>query len=278
MQLAQHLNTVIISADSRQFYRELSIGTAKPTVDEMGNIKHYMIDCKSIEEELTAASYMKEVLTILEYEFNQHNEIILVGGSGMFIDAVCYGLDDIPHSPDVRQKITKEYQQNGLEPLLKELEEKDPVFYHLVDQNNPSRIIRALEVIRLTGLPFSSQRTSKIKQQPFEIHYFVIQHKRDMLYTRINERVDIMIQNGLEQEAKRMYPYRAKNSLQTVGYRELFQFFEQNISRQEAIELIKQNSRRYAKRQETWFRRNPQAKWIPFSTNERMIEEILQSL
>lgn len=256
----------------------MSIGTAKPNLEEMEGIKHYMINSHSIQEELSAATFAKEAQIILHEEFKKHNEIVLVGGSGMFIDALCFGLDDIPHSQDLRKEITKEFQQSGINPLLDELKKMDPFYYAKVDKNNPSRVIRAIEVIRLTGRPYSIQRTSKKKQQEFEIFYFVIQHDRNILYDRINQRVDLMIQKGLEEEARNLFPYRNLNSLQTVGYREFFQFFNDEISREETIAFIKQNTRRYAKRQETWFRRNREARWIPFKSTDKMIDEILQSI
>ncbi|MCO5260765.1 MAG: tRNA (adenosine(37)-N6)-dimethylallyltransferase MiaA [Crocinitomicaceae bacterium] len=262
--LAKEWKTVILSADSRQFYKEMTIGTAKPSEQEMDGIQHFFINSHSITDEVNAARFAKEAEWLLKQLFQQHDKVILVGGSGMFIDALCYGLDDIPHSPTIQAELNETVQANGLDQLLEELKEKDCEYYQTVDRNNPVRIIRALEVIRLTGLPYSSLRKGKRKENDFSIHYFAIDVPRELLYERINKRVDIMIDNGLEQEAKALIPYQHLKSLQTVGYSEWFDFFNGKISKEECISLIKQNSRRYAKRQITWFKRNDEVIWIPF--------------
>ncbi len=269
---------MILSADSRQFYRELSIGTAKPTIEEQQGIQHYFIDSHSITEDVTASTYAKEALNILDTEFKNHETIIMVGGSGMFIDAVCNGLDDIPASIELRNVLTEFVKQNGIDPLLAELNEKDPEFYAIVDKKNPVRIIRAIEAIRLSNMTFSEMRKNQKTTRPFEIMRLIIAHEREKLYERINLRVDIMIENGLISEVKSLLPHKNLSSLKTVGYSELFRFIEGEIDLQEAIELIKQNSRRYAKRQLTWFRKHDDATWIPFSTVDQMTNEIIKKI
>lgn len=273
--LAKHYSTCILSADSRQFYKELSIGTAKPDTEEQNGVQHYFIDSHSIQDEVSSARYAKEALEVLEQEFQTKDVIILVGGSGMFIDALCIGLDSIPSSPELRMQIQQEYETNGLSPLLDELQQNDETYYAEVDRQNPMRIIRAIEVIRLTGKPFSSQRTSVVQDRPFETHRFVIQHDRERLYERINLRVDMMMDAGLLAEVESVIQHRELTSLNTVGYKELFEYLDGAISREQAIELIKRNSRRYAKRQLTWFKRHPESIWIDYAENNTMVDEIV---
>jgi len=272
--LAKKWNTVIISADSRQFYKELSIGTAKPTLEEQEGIKHYMVDSHQLEEEVSSAKYAREVNLILEKEFIHHDQLIMVGGSGMFIDAVCIGLDEIPKSDELKAELTNQWELLGLEPLLNELKEKDPEFYNEVDKGNPMRIIRALEAIRLTGQPFSKLRTNQEIKHNFEIIRFVINHPREVLYDKINRRVDIMLENGLLDEVKSVQHLKHLSTLKTVGYTELFNFLDGITNFQTAIDLIKQNTRRYAKRQLTWFRRHPEAIWLKSTETNLMVEEI----
>lgn len=276
--LAKKWNTVIISADSRQFYKEMTIGTAKPMVEEMENIPHYFIDSHSITDEVNSSRFANEASELLSTLFQQHDKIILVGGSGMFIDALCFGLDDIPHDGQQQQQLEKELELYGLAPLLEELQEKDPDFYNQVDKSNPVRIIRALEVIRATNRPFSSFRKGEKKQHDFSIRYFVMNVPREILYDRINQRVDVMVENGLEHEAKNLVAYKHLKPLATVGYSEWFRYWEGEFDRSTCIELIKQNSRRYAKRQVTWFKRNPEAIWIPYGTSTEMRQFVLDSI
>ncbi len=276
--LAKTWNTVIISADSRQFYKEMTIGTAKPMVEEMENIPHYFIDSHSITDEVNSSRFANEASELLSTLFQQHDKIILVGGSGMFIDALCFGLDDIPHDGQQQQQLEKELELYGLAPLLEELQEKDPDFYNQVDKSNPVRIIRALEVIRATNRPFSSFRKGEKKQHDFSIRYFVMNVPREILYDRINRRVDVMVENGLEHEAKNLVAYKHLKPLATVGYSEWFRYWEGEFDRSTCIELIKQNSRRYAKRQVTWFKRNPEAIWIPYGTSTEMRQFVLDSI
>jgi len=272
--LAKALNCSVISADSRQFYKEMAIGTAKPSTQEMYGVKHFLVDSHTIHEEVTASVFADLVQQLLDHELKDENYAILTGGSGMFIDAFCIGLDPLPHDPDVRAHYTKRWETTGLTALLEELNEKDPVFFERVDQHNPVRIIRALEVIAISGKPISSQQIGKQKEHPFRIARVVLTHDREVLYARINERVDLMMQAGLLEEVRRLIPYRNLTPLQTVGYTELFAYFDGKCTLEEATEAIKQNSRRYAKRQLTWFRRHEDATWINYSTLENMIHTI----
>jgi len=274
VQLAKHFETCILSADSRQFYKEIAIGTAKPSSEEQDGIKHYFINSHNLEDEVSSAQYEKEALSILQDEFKSKEIIILTGGSGMFIDALCIGLDKIPSSKELKALIEEEIDLNGINPLLKELEQTDPQYYSEVDKKNIPRIVRAIEVIRLTGKKYSDLRKSQPKKRPFAIHRFVLNHERQILYDRINNRVDKMIQEGLIEEARSVEHLRHLTSLNTVGYKELFSFFKGEISKERAIELIKQNSRRYAKRQITWFKRHPESKWIDFQSIEQSMQDI----
>lgn len=276
--LAKHFNTSIISADSRQFYKELEIGTAKPTLEEQDGVPHFFIDSNSVTDEVSSARFEQEGLQILNRIFETTDTAILVGGSGMFIDALCNGLDNIPADSNIKHGIQKEFDEFGSLPLLEELKEKDPEYYNSMDKNNPMRVIRAIEVIRITGKPYSELRKAKPKKRPFQIHKFVINHDRQTLYDRINLRVDLMIEAGLINEVKSVIEHRALASLNTVGYKEVFEYLDGKTSLDEAIAQIKQNTRRYAKRQLTWFRRHEGAIWIDYDTNEIMVATILNNL
>tara|TARA_B100000508_G_scaffold24343_1_gene17482 strand:- start:12478 stop:13377 length:900 start_codon:yes stop_codon:yes gene_type:complete len=276
--LAKHLSCPILSADSRQFYKEMSIGTAKPTAEEMQGVPHYFIDSHSIDYPLSSGVFEQEALEKLESIYRSNEYAILVGGSGMFIDALVFGIDQLPQDPNIREELNEVYRSEGLDPLLNELKDKDPSYYENVDRNNPVRIIRALEVIRITGKAYSDQRSSTSKDRPFETLYFVIDHDRQKLYDRINLRVDMMIEDGLIEEVKSLTSHRNKQPLNTVGYKEVFDHLDGEQDLDRTIELIKRNTRRYAKRQLTWFRRNKDSIWIPFSNNKDMIKRILQHL
>lgn len=277
--LAKHFKSVILSADSRQFYKEMSIGTAKPSTDEQDGIQHYFIDSHSIQQALSASSFADEAMHILENEFLKHDTIILTGGSGMFIDALCKGLDDIPHSPEIRDKITQQWKDNGIEFLREKLKVADPIYFGQVDLHNPVRIIRALEAIEITGQPFSLLRKAEKNNRPFETKYVIIEHNRESLYERIDKRVDLMIQNGLVEEVRDLLPFREYNALNTVGYSELFQHFDGEITLVEAIDKIKQNTRNYAKRQITWCRRYTDAIRIQYTGEiNTMADEIIREL
>lgn len=254
--LAKRLKTEVISADSRQFYKEMSIGTAKPDAFELSQVKHHFIDCASVKEEISAAKFAKMAQPVLENLLSESDFAVIAGGSGMFIDALVLGLDDIPVSESVKKQLIEEYNTFGLTPLLAELEEKDFVYYETVDRNNAARIIRALEAIRVSGKKMSElQSQVKSPKKDFDILRFSIDWPRDLLYERINKRVDIMFENGLMEEVHSLAEYRNLNALNTVGYKEVFDFIDGKTSKQDAVNLIKQHTRNYAKRQMTWLRR-----------------------
>lgn len=274
--LAKKLNTVVLSADSRQFYQELSIGTAKPTLEEMEGIPHYFIDSHPISTPVSASQFEKEAMELIEGELAHYEKLILVGGSGMFIDALCLGLDPIPTDPITQNTLRKELEETGMEPLLKELEEADPEFYHQVDKQNPMRILRALEVIRFTKIPFSTWRKNELPKRPFEVIRFVINHPREVLYERINQRVDQMIEAGLIEEVKNVKEYRNLTALQTVGYKEVFDYLDGETDLKTCISKIKQHTRNYAKRQLTWFKKHPDTVWLDAKPTDELCREILQ--
>lgn len=278
VQLAKSLSCPVVSADSRQFYREMSIGTAKPLPSELEGVPHYFIDTHSIHYEISAARFAEEALEKLNELFKQTDRVVMTGGSGLFIDAVCIGLDPIPTSESIKQDLIEQHAKEGLDNLLRELKEGDPRFFEEVDRQNPVRVIRALEVLRLTGLPYSAQRENKPIERPFESLRFVINHHREVLYQRINQRVDEMLNAGLLEEVKALYDFRELRALQTVGYSELFDYLDGKYSLNEAVDQIKQNTRRYAKRQLTWFRRHPDAHWLKATDTQGMLQEILQEL
>jgi len=263
IQLAKYYKTVIVSADSRQFYREMSIGTAKPSDEELNAVKHYFINSLSITESFSAGDFEKQALTLLDDLFKRHDIVILAGGSGLFIKAVCDGFDNLPSSDAVlREKLNKEFFEKGIEGLQKKLKIIDPEYFEQVDINNPQRIIRALQVFESTGKPFSTFLKSAITQRPFKIIKLGISLPREILYRRINERVEIMVQQGLLDEVRALLPYRNLNALNTVGYNELFDYFDGKVELAASIDLIKQNTRRFAKRQLTWFRKDKDFRWF----------------
>jgi len=263
IKLAQLLQTEIISADSRQFYREMSIGTAKPDAAELVQAKHHFIDSHSIKESFTVGDFEKEALQLLDELFKTHDKVIMVGGSGLFIQAVTQGFDNLPTAePKIREQLNNEFAEKGIEYLQQRLKGADPDYYDQVDLNNPQRLIRALEVFEATGKPFSSYRKATINTRPFESIKIVLDLPREELYNRINQRVDIMIEQGLVEEVRSLLLYRHLNALNTVGYSELFNYFDGNTDLQTAIDLIKQNTRRFAKRQLTWFRKDKEMKWL----------------
>lgn len=270
--LAKELKTEIISADSRQFYKELSIGTAKPTKEEMDGVTHHFIDSHSIQEPLTAGKYEKEALSLLGELFLKHNTLICVGGSGMFIKSLTEGTHQFPHSPTLQAKLNNELKEKGIENLLEQLEKIDNESYNSVDKENPARVIRALEICLHTGKKLSELKKNQKTKRDFSSTYIVLDHPRETLYHRINSRVDTMMVNGLLQEAKSVFQYKNLQTLNTVGYKELFDHLEGKLSLTDAVELIKRNTRRYAKRQTTWFRGLEHANWMspPFEINEIM--------
>lgn len=270
VRLARQLGTEIVSADSRQFFRELNIGTAKPTPAEMQGVPHHFINSHSITEEYNAGRFEQDALALLTQLFQRHRVVILTGGSGLYLQAVTEGLDELPAvPPEVRQQLRRELEAHGLEPLVAELARLDPVAYARLDRQNPQRVLRALEISRGTGQPFSSFHGGKAAERPFRTVKIALTREREELYQRIDERMDHMLAAGLEEEARRLYPHRHHNALQTVGYQELFAYFEGHYDYAEAVRLLKRNSRRYAKRQLTWLRRDPDYQWFhPESVNE----------
>lgn len=263
IELAKKLQTEIVSADSRQFFREMSIGTAKPADEELAAAKHYFINSHSITENFSVGDFEKQALAQLADIFKTHDTAIMVGGSGLYIKAVCEGFDELPAaSAEIREKLNGEFNTYGISYLQEKLKVADPVYYEQVDRNNPQRIIRALEVTASTGKPFSSYHKSTINKRPFNCIKIGLNLPREVLYQRINQRVDAMIKEGLIAEVKGLLPYRHLNALNTVGYCELFDHFDGKTDLNTAIELIKQNTRRFAKRQLTWFRKDKQIKWM----------------
>ena len=261
--LARHYCAPIISTDSRQFYRGLPIGTAQPTAEELSLAEHHFIADRDVDDEFNCGRYEHEALARLDELFKRHDVVVAVGGSGLYIQALTEGMDNLPEANDnLRQSLKQRLENEGLESLFEELSRLDSEYASVVDRHNPARIMRALEVCLTSGRPYSQQRTGEKQPRPFNIIKIGTDLPRDILYERINQRVDIMIQDGLEAEARAMLPKRHLNSLQTVGYREMFDYFDGNCSLDEAIELIKRNSRRYAKRQLTWFRRDADIAWF----------------
>lgn len=268
--LAKCFDTEIISADSRQFFRETEIGTAKPTTEELKQVVHHLIDHKSIFEPYDVKEFEQDALKILNDQFLTRDVVVMTGGSGMYIDAVCNGMDEIPEiDPKIRESVILDYQEKGLGYLQQELMRLDPVYYQEVDLMNPQRLMRGIEVCKGTGKSFSSFRVKKITKRPFEIIKIGLERDRKELYQRIDLRMDQMVNEGLFQEAENLFPYRNLNALQTVGYSEIFGYLEGKYDKDEAIRLLKRNSRRYAKRQLTWFRRDPEIQWFhPENQNE----------
>ena len=263
LKLAEQFQTEILSADSRQFYREMKIGTAKPTIEELKKVPHHFINNLSIHDEYNAGKYEKEALICLSSLFKAHDKIILVGGSGLFVNALCNGFDELPDSNiELREKYEQILKSKGIEIIQKELEEKDPVYYETVDKNNPRRLIRALEVIHQTGLPYSQFRKKETKSRDFKIVKIGLDLDKEELKERINKRVDEMLANGWLEECKKLYEHRELNALKTVGYTEFFDFIEGKNDWSTTVQNIKTNTWHYAKRQLTWFKKDAEIKWF----------------
>jgi tRNA dimethylallyltransferase len=278
IRLAQHFGAPILSADSRQVYRGMAIGSAQPTDEQLVAAQHYFIADRAVTDRFTCADFETEALALLDTLFRTHDKVIAVGGSGLYVDALCRGLDELPDADiEIRNTLNTRLQSEGLEPLTEQLRELDPEYWEAVDRHNPARVVRGLEVCLQTGAPYSTFRSGRATERPFEIVKIGIEMERTQLYERIDRRVDEMLADGLEAEARALYPHRHLPSLQTVGYREMFGYFEGLYARDEAIRLIKRNSRRYAKRQMTWFRRDPRVHWFP-PTDLSDIESILNLL
>ncbi|MBN2349959.1 MAG: tRNA (adenosine(37)-N6)-dimethylallyltransferase MiaA [Bacteroidales bacterium] len=271
--LARHFNTEIISCDSRQFYKELSIGTAVPTNDILKSVPHHFIQHKSVFDYYNASMYEEETIQLLDRLFQKYILVFMVGGSGLYIDAVTKGVDDLPLiDPEIREKITAQLQEEGIESLRIQLKKLDPNYYKVVDLKNAKRLMKAIEISLITGKPYSSFLTHTKKQRPFKVIKIGLNTTRENLYKRINERVDHMISNGLIEEAKKWYSKRNLNALNTVGYKEIYQYFENLITLEKAIELIKRNTRHYARRQLTWFRKYDDIYWFDLNQTEKIID------
>ena len=279
LSLAEHFGCPIVSSDSRQFYRELKIGTAAPTEDELSRVKHYFIGSHSIHDEYNAGQYEQDAIKLLDELFRKHKVVLLVGGSMMYIDAVCNGMDEIPNvDTETRAFWQKQYADFGLEFIQNELLKLDPTHYGQVDLQNPKRIIHALEICSMTGRPYSELRTGQRKLRDFNILKIGLNRPRPELYERINARVDKMITEGLLLEAEQFYQFRKLNTLNTVGYKELYEYMDGNRTLDFAINMIKQDSRRYAKRQLTWFNRDKDILWFQPEELESKIELVLQNI
>lgn len=281
LNIAEHYNTEIISADSRQLYADLKIGTAAPTQEQLARVKHHFVGTLQLTDYYSAAQYEAEVMKKLDELFKRHNVIVLTGGSMMYVDAVCKGIDDIPTvDEETRKTLMQHYENVGLERLCAELKILDPEYYDIVDKKNPKRVIHALEICYMTGQTYTSFRTSQTKERPFNIIKVGLRREREELYERINKRVDIMMEDGLLEEAKSVYQYKNLNSLNTVGYKEMFKYLDGEWELPFAIEKIKQNSRIYSRKQVTWFKRDTDITWFhPDDTDNIMsfIEERLNA-
>ena len=273
IKIAKIYNSEIISADSKQFYKELNIGTAKPTEDELKKVKHHFINIISIKDPFSAGKYAYQVNEFLKYYYKSRDTAVLVGGSGLFIDSILYGIDEIPSVPNrIREKLNNLYKKKGVKFLCKELKKIDPKYYESVDKNNHRRLIRALEVYYYKNRPYSSYLSNKKKlRKDLDITIIGIALDRNTLNKRIDDRVDNMIKNGLLIEAKSLYNYRSLNSLNTIGYKEIFKFYDNKLSLDESISLLKSNTRKYSKRQLTWFKKYKNINWI---SQIKKIEEI----
>lgn len=279
IQLAKHYNTAIISADSRQFYTELSIGVARPSEEELKAAPHYFIADRSIQNQLTAGQFEKEALDTLGVLFQSHDVVILCGGSGLFINTLVFGADPMPEADEaVRANLQQQYEEKGIAFLQAELQSLDPVYYNVVDKQNPLRLMRAIEVCLVTGEPYSAQRKNERKARPFNTIFIGLDVERELLYNNINNRVDTMMQKGLLAEAHAVFHLKHLSTLQTVGYAELFDYFDGHADLDTAIDLIKRNSRRYAKRQLTWFRRYEEIRWFNPQNTAEIIRYLEQSV
>ena len=256
IEIAKKFNTDIVSCDSRQFYKELKIGTSPPSNTQLSEVKHHFIHNKSIHDKYNVGEYEKDAITLLNNLFKEKENLVLVGGSGLYADSIMFGIDDFPDVPlDIRNNIIANFNSGGLEVLQDKLKKLDPEYSEQVDLNNYKRIIRALEIIEFTGKKFSSQRTNKEKQRVFQSHILIIERDREELYKRINDRVDKMIKGGLEEEAFKLKDFKELNTMNTVGYKEFFNYFDNKLTYIQTVEKIKQSTRNYAKRQITWLKK-----------------------
>jgi tRNA dimethylallyltransferase len=277
IELAKHLQCDIFSADSRQMYQQLSIGTAKPTEEEMQHVRHHFIDFLPVTSYYSAALYEQDAIRALESYFNTHDVAIMVGGSMLYVDAVCHGIDEIPTiRQEIRHQVYEDFHQKGLSVLLAELQERDPEYYEIVDKNNHKRVIHAIEICRQTGSPFSKLRTSVRKKREFRILKIGLTRNRESLFARINARVDIMMAEGLLNEVRGLVNFKAHNALNTVGYKELFHVLDNTWALPMAIDRIKKNTRVYAKKQLTWYKKDTSISW--FNLDDETPAQVLQHI
>jgi len=279
IELAKHYQTEILSADSRQFFKEMSIGTAKPSAEELAAAPHHFINSHSINQFFSTGDFEVQALALIEELFTKHDVLVMVGGSGLYINAVCNGLDEMPEIDlDIREKLNQQFADEGIETIRKQLAALDPEYFAKVDQSNPQRMIRGLEVVLSTGQKLSSFLTSNKKERPFNIIKIGLNTDREKLYHQINHRVDLMMQEGLLEEVKSLEPYKELNALKTVGYAEIFDYLDGNIDLATAVDKIKQNTRRFAKRQLTWFRKDENTTWFEPNQSEEVLDFVNRSL
>ena len=278
--IASYFNTEIISCDSRQFYKEMTIGTAVPEKEELAVVPHHFIQNRSVFEDYNVGAYERDALNVLDTLFKKHNTVVMVGGSGLYVKSVLEGLDDFPKiDPSIRLELKHVLEKEGIIPLQDQLKKLDVTTYNTIDIENPQRVIRALEICIGTNLPYSSYTGKLKKKRKFNSIVIGLNGEREKIYERINRRVDLMVEKGLLDEAKKLYPNKELNALQTVGYKELFSFFEEKVTKDEAIQEIKKNTRRFAKRQLTWFNKDASIYWFDFETDTdnilKKIEDVI---
>lgn len=273
LRVAEHFGSPIISSDSRQLYKDLPVGTAAPTPEQMARVKHYMVGTLNLTDYYSASNFEEDVLSLLQTLHQTKPTVVMTGGSMMYIDAISKGIDEIPTvTPEIREAIYTQFEREGLENILEELKVSDPVHYDEVDRMNYKRVIHAVEICRMTGEPYSSFRTNSRKQRPFNIIKVGLTRDREELYNRINRRVDQMLTDGFLEEAHKVYPFRHLNSLNTVGYKELFKYFDGEWPLDLAVEKIKRNSRVYARKQMTWFKRDEEIRWFHPEKEDEIIQ------
>ena len=277
LDIAQHFGIPVINADSRQIYKELKIGTASPTIEQMRRVPHYFVGSLSLHDYYSASLFEQQVLEILQREFEHSDYALLTGGSMMYIDAVCNGIDDIPTVDDeTRETLKRRLADEGLDALVEELRQLDPEYYEIVDKQNPRRVVHGLEICLMTGKTYTSFRKREKKERPFRIVKIGLNRDREELYNRINQRVDQMMTDGLLDEAQRLYPMRHMNALNTVGYKEMFAYIDGTWTLEEAVERIKGNTRRYARKQLTWYKKDEQIRWFHPDEIEQIYSYISQ--
>ena len=276
--IARHFQTEIISADSRQIYKECTIGTAVPSPEELARVKHHFIQVVSVKEDYNASMFEFQVLEKIEELFEKHDLLLMVGGSGLYIDAVCHGIDDLPTvDPDLRKLLLLRKENEGLDALTEDLKKLDPISYNKIDLKNHMRVLKALEVSVQTGKPYSSFLSAEKKKRPFHILRIALDMERELLYNRINRRVEVMMEAGLLEEVKQLHHLRGYTAMKTVGYRELFKHLDGELSLEEAVDLIQRNTRKYARKQLTWFRKENRYQWFSPDDRAEMLRWIEES-